>query len=198
MSRLLFAILLLLLLPHQASGQVADEAPSHVEQLTLLAAGCLESPTDDASAFRFLAQERTVSFASPLAASWTAQGKTVYQAPSDADAPLLVVTTDQAEITLERASRNTVDRTARLNLTWWLSAADGAILGTASCQATETDELTRDQALEFAVAGTTGLDPDLPPRSRILNAAQPVVLLGATAVGTYLLFNLRSRRSDGG
>lgn len=91
-----------------------------------------------------------------------------------------------------------VRRDVSVDLTWWLSSVEGNVVGTATCRERSDDVLSRDEARGFAVEGSPVLDPDLPRRSRILGAVEPVVLLGATAVGTYLLFNLRSRRSDDG
>jgi len=198
--RLLSAILFLVLSTVLSSQ--AQVPPSHEALLADVTAGCLERAVQDRGAFRFLPQGATDRVASPLVASWTDGGKTVYLEPSDASAPLLVVTTDQSDITLSRIDGNTVRREARIDLTWWLSSNEGDVLATDTCRDARSDELSRADATALAVEGSPVFNPDLPPKSRMWNGvrkvAEPVVLLGATAVGTYLLFNLRSRRSDNG
>lgn len=178
-------------------AQSGDSA-THADVLAQLTFSCLDQAVDDVEAFRFLPQGATELSASPVVSAWTDAGKTVFREPSEAEAPLLVATTDQASIDLERSGRRMVRRTASIDLTWWLSSVEGDVIGTDTCRSSVSDELSRDAARSMAVSGSSVLDPKLPPKSRLLHAAEPVVLLGATAVGTYLLFNLRSRRSDDG
>ncbi len=190
--------LFLLLLAGPAVAQTGEPAPTHAELLSNLTAACLEVAVEDTPSFRFLPQGASDLVSSPLVASWTQAGKTVYREPSDAAVSLLVVTTDQAAVDLQRLGRSRVRRTVTIDVTWWMSSFEGDVVGTDTCRSSLTDELTRVEAEAMAVNGSSILDPALPPRSRLMRAAQPVVLLGASAVGTYLLFNLRSQRSDNG
>ena len=196
--RRLFVILSLLVVSTPAFAQSGESEASHVDVLAALTADCLEPIIAGSTSFRFLAQGATDLVASPLVGSWTRAGKSVFLQPSEVSAPLLVVTTDQAMVDLQRDGRRKLKRTVSIDLTWWLSSPEGDVTGTNTCRSSTSDSLTRDQAKWMAVDGSSVLDPTIPPRSRLLQAAQPVVLLGATAVGTYLLFNLRSRRSDNG
>ena len=196
--RRLLITLSLLVISTPAFAQSGDSGVSHADVLAVLTADCLEPVIAESSSFRFLAQGATDLVASPLVGSWARAGKNVFLQPSEAPAPLLVVTTDKAEVDLQRDGRRKLKRTVSIDLTWWLSSIDGDVTGTDTCRSSKSDSLTRDQAERMAVDGSPILDPTIPPRSRLMHAAQPVVLLGATAVGTYLLFNLRSRRSDDG
>ena len=175
---------------------------SHASLLASVTEGCLEKAVGGQTAFRFLAQGATEPIASVLVAAWTSAGKTVYLQPSEAAVPLLVVTTERSAITLGRTDGGMLTRRAAVDLTWWLSSAGGDVLATHTCRDQLSDHLSRAEAKRLAVPGSQLFDPDLPPRSRLLHTArrimEPAVLLGATAVGTYLLFNLRSRRSDTG
>ena len=203
MRPLLILLLLLPVLASPASGQSASD-PGHVETLARLGASCLAEIVSQQDQFRLQTQgtlsgtSGTDMLSSPWAAAWTSEGKTVFMQPSDAVAPLLVITVDRAELMLKRSGRKHVERHDSMNLTWWLSDTDGQLLGTDSCQQAGTDRLTRSAARAMADPRSPVTNPDLPPRSRIWNAAEPAVLIGATAVGTYLLFNLRSRRADNG
>lgn len=186
-----------------AKAQTSGPA-SHAETLADLGYGCLVEAVAMHQDFRFQAQGMLAGngsggsdlMSSPLAARWTRDGKTVYRMPSDQDSPLLVMTIDRADVDLSRNGRRQVNRTVSLDLTWWLSAGDGALIDTQSCSESREDVLTREEARSLADLRSPVTNPDLPPRSRVKQALEPVVLIGATAVGTYLLFNLRSRRAD--
>lgn len=193
-QRVVLVILLLLCIAPSTRAQQA----SHSLRLAEVTAGCLEAAIETQDAFRFLAQGQSELVASPLVSTWTREGKSVYLEPSDVEAPLLVVTTDRSDVTLLREGRSAVRRIVSVDLTWWLSSVEGDVLATDTCREAIEDRLTRADARALAVDGSPVLDPALPRKSRILGAAEPIVLLGATAVGTYLLFNLRSRRSDDG
>lgn len=196
--RCFYTTLCLLALATPVFAQSGTPAPTHVDALADLTAECLETAVAETSSFRFMAQGATDLVSSPLVAEWTRTGKTVYREPSEAPAPLLVVTTDRALVDLQRENRHLLNRTVSVDLTWWMSSPEGEVTGTDTCRSSRTDTLTRDEAKSMVVAGSSVLDPAIPARSRLMQAAQPAVLLGATAVGTYLLFNLRSRRSDDG
>ena len=202
MRTCLLLICLVLFSALQAKAQ-ASGPESHAETLAELGYACLAEAVSAQDAFRFQAQGMLAGngidlLSSPLAARWTRDGKTVYRMPSEQDAPLLVVTIDRADIDMARNGRRHIDRTVALDLTWWLSAEDGALIDTQSCSKSRDDGLTREQARSLADPRSPVTNPDLPPRSRFKQALEPVVLIGATAVGTYLLFNLRSRRADNG
>lgn len=201
--RLLSLLLICALgITQHSHAQSSLQPPSHESLLASVTERCLEEAVSDHRAFRFLAQGATDHVASPLVAAWTEEDLTVYLEPSEAPVPLLVVTTDRSAVTLHRANRRTVRREVVVDLTWWLSSAGGNVLDTRTCREAANDRLSRKQAKTLAVEGSPIFDPDLPARSRVWagieRTMEPVILLGATAIGTYLLFNLRSRRSDTG
>jgi hypothetical protein len=203
-SMRLLSLLLLgaLGIAQHSHAQSSLQPPSHEALLAGLTERCLEQAINDHRAFRFRAQGATDHVASPLVARWTAQDLTVYLEPSEAPVPLLVVTTDRSAVTLHRADRRTVRREVVVDLTWWLSSAGGDVLDTQTCRDAASDRLSRKQARALAVEGSPIFDPGLPARSWVWagmeRTMEPVILLGATAIGTYLFFNLRSRRSDTG
>ncbi|MDA0378512.1 MAG: hypothetical protein O2899_03380 [Bacteroidetes bacterium] len=192
-----FILVFLSVLPARAQD-------AHADRLAGLAATCLVEVVSPLDAFRFQPQgvlagaSGTDLISSPLAATWTRAGHRVHRNPDGAELPLLVLTMDRAAVSYRRSGRRNVVRESALALTWWLSGADGAVQGTDACHLSEEDILTRDAARSLADRRSTITDPALPPRSRLRQAIEPAVLLGATAVGTYLLFHLRSRRADNG
>jgi hypothetical protein len=196
-STFLFLVALLTVLP--ARGQRA-----HADVLAELAASCVTEVVTPIEAWRFRTQgmlagaSGTDVLSSPLAAAWSRAGKRVYRDPDGAELPFLVVTVDRAAISYRRAGRRNVIRESELALTWWLSGPNGALVGTDACQQAASDTLSREAAHGLADPRSSVTDPALPPRSRLWQAVEPAVLIGATAVGTYLLFHLRSRRADNG
>lgn len=196
----IFSLLLIALLPVlPVRGQT-----THADMLAGLAASCVTDVISPLEALRFRTQgalagsSATDLLSSPLAAGWRAAGKQVYRDPDGADLPLLVITVDRAAISYRRAGRKNVSRDGEVALTWWLSGADGALQGTDTCRQTATDTLSREDARSLNDPRSPITAPELPARSRIWQAVEPAVMIGATAVGTYLLFHLRSRRADNG
>lgn len=177
---------------------------THVDVLAGMAASCTADVVSPLEGFRFRSQgmlagaSGTDLMSSPLAAEWSAAGKRVFRDPDGSDLPFLVITVDRAALTYRRDGRKSVVRDADLALTWWLSRPDGSLAGTDTCTRSESDTLSRSDAESLADPRSSVTDPALPPRSRIWQAVEPAVLIGATAVGTYLLFHLRSRRADNG
>lgn len=195
-----FLLLLIAFLPVlPARGQT-----THVDVLAGMATSCTADAVSPLEAFRFRAQgtlagaSGTDLLSSPLAASWQSAGKRVFRDPDGAELPFLVITVDRAALTYRRDGRRSVVRDAELALTWWLSRPDGSLERTDTCMRSASDTLTRSDAEDLADGRSSVTDPALPPRSRIWQAVEPAVLIGATAVGTYLLFHLRSRRADNG
>jgi len=134
---------------------------------------------------------------------WSATGKRVYRLPSpDSDTtaslPLLSYTVDKAELSYQRLSRKSLQRIVILGITYWLTASDGQVLKTDSCLTQEDDELSRADATRFEDRRFPETSPPLPAASRWRKVVEPIVLVGASAVGTYLFFNLRSRRAGSG
>ena len=192
----------------QAQGLGTQEpktsVPSHETVLAQLASTCLAPAVEGVTDFRFIAQGRAPFLASALSRMWIDENKNVHlsesppqSAESDVSSlPLLAWTIDRATIHLERAGRKSVERTSDIALTWWLSESTGRLLNTKTCSLSSSDEMTRREAEALADVRFSETNPDLPPAARWRRIVEPVVLTGATAVGTYLLFNLRSRRAD--
>lgn len=176
---------------------------NHIDIFSRMAAQCLAQAVDESSSFRLQADGQATFLTTKLVDRWSATGKKVYRLPSpDSDAtaslPLLSYTVDKAELSYQRLSRKTLQRNAILGITYWLTANDGQVLKTDSCLIQENDEISRADATRFADRRFPETSPPLPAASRWRNVVEPLVLVGASAVGTYLFFNLRSRRSGSG
>ncbi len=168
-----------------------------------MAAQCLLEAVDESSNFRVQSDGQATFLSTELVDRWSAMGKKVYRSPSpDSNAPtnlpLLSYTVDKAELSYRRLSRKSLQRTTILGITYWLTATDGQVLKTDSCLTQEDDELSRTDAGRFADHRFPETSPTLPAASRWRKVVEPIVLVGASAVGTYLFFNLRSRRAGSG
>jgi len=182
-----------------AAQEAFPEKDTHADFLSELVQECLDEVAADHSSLRIKSQGKAAFAVGHVVRNWTAAGKSIYL--DDAPGPennLLVFTVDTAEITFERINKNLLSRSAEIALTYWLSDPQGRVLQNDSCQKTADDELSRKDARALADTRYPETDPSLPSASRWRRLAEPVVLIGATAVGTYLFFNLRSRRADSG
>ena len=168
-----------------------------------MAAQCLAGAVDESSSFRVQADGQATFLSTELVHRWSATGKKVYRVPSPdsntaANLPLLSYTVDKAELSYQRLSRKSLQRFVILGITYWFTATDGQVLKTDSCLTQEDDELSRTDARRFADLRFPETSPPLPAASHWRKVVEPIVLVGASAVGTYLLFNLRSRRAGSG
>ncbi len=168
-----------------------------------MAAQCLLEAVDESSSFRLQADGQAIFLSTELVDRWSAMGKKVYRLSSpETNAPtnlhLLSYTVDKADLSYRRLSRKSLQRNAVLGITYWLTATDGQVLKTDSCLTQEDDELSRTDAERFADRRFPETSPSMPAASRWRKVVEPIVLVGASAVGTYLFFNLRSRRAGSG
>jgi len=107
-----------------------------------------------------------------------------------------------ANVVLKRNGRNRLDRTVSLGLTFKLfeQAVDTSnkLIDSGTCSSERTDTIQRDAISALSYEGFPETSPAVPAKGGWKRFIKPAVLIGATAVGTYLFFNLRSRRSDSG
>lgn len=200
MSRIICIILLCLFCVAPGVAQEAHpEKKSHADFLSGMIQECLEDVAKDLSSFRVRSQGRATFAVGYVVRNWTSEGKSIFleDTPGPAN-DLLVFTVDAADISWSRIRKNLLSRSGNIALTYWLSDPQGRVLQNNTCQKTEEDEMSRADAKALADSRFPETDPSLPPASRWRRIAEPVVLIGATAVGTYLFFNLRSRRADSG
>ncbi len=116
----------------------------------------------------------------------------------------LVYDVELAKVALERKGRNQLTRRVSLGLHFQVlgpaidQQTPRIVINAGTCTDTKTDVIERTLAPDLAFDGFSATSPIIPPASRFRRFIQPVVLVAASAVGTYLFFNLRSRRADGG
>jgi len=130
-----------------------------------------------------------------LVEDWIDQGREGFT-PDVEGHPLLRIQVDAATITYERDGRRHLNRIAELALTYALTGADGRIRTESTCSDRLEDRVSRDQAEALADDRFAATQPVIPGPSGLRRWLEPVVLVSASAVGTWLFFNLRSRRAD--
>ena len=207
--------LLLVVATCAASLRPVAAQQSHADMLGGMAVRCLTPVVASADSFRVTFEGAAAFIETELLRTWIDEGRTVLtgtapegrdpakQAPEDdaRDAPTsderhLRVAIDEAEVHLERAGGGMLERTAHVAVTYRFQAPTGRLLAADTCRATDRNTFDADLAASLADDRYAGTNPDIPDTSRLRRIVEPVVVIGAAAVGTWLFFNLRSRRSD--
>lgn len=180
-------------------------APPGVAQTTNLAlfqtmaADCLAPVPGTLGAFRVAISPAQPYLRTALLERWQAEGRTVYLADSVQATPAyarLVVATEQVQMSYARAGRHALRRTATLHLRYTLTAPDGRVLDDGRCERQTADTLARrDKALVEHPAFPETQAP-MPERGWLRRTLEPAVLTATVLLTTYLLFSLRSSRTD--
>lgn len=179
-----------------ASLRPASAQPSHADMLSEMAERCLGPVVDPTDSVRVDFDGTPAFMETHLLRTWIDEGRTVLTGDGSATATRLNVILNDAGVELVRASRGMLERTALLAITYRLTAASGAVLAADTCRSSDQDLIDADVAGSLADDSFAGTSPDIPTTSRLRRIVEPVVVIGAAAIGTYLFFNLRSRRSD--
>lgn len=112
----------------------------------------------------------------------------------------LRIDVDEGSLRYVRAPRRAaepLERRIRVGLRYTMTQPDGTILASDSCVEDRSDLHSRRLANALADPRWSVTNPDIPQTGRWRRTLQPAVLVAATAIGTYLFFNLRSDRADG-
>lgn len=192
---------LLLLAACAAVPLPATAQETHAEMLGRMTGDCLMPVAASADSFRVTFDEAPAILRTILLSRWLDDGRTVLADETADDvtsrpAAHLVVSIDEADVALERAGRGMLERAALVAVQYRFTAASGRVLAADTCRSSERDAFDRDRAGALAHNGYSGTSPEIPTTSRFRRIVEPVIVTGAAAIGTYLFFNLRSRRSD--
>lgn len=158
-----------------------------------LARECLTETTDTLHAFRLAAPDTMPYVRAALASEWNAGGKRVYVDGLPAETlPVLRYVVRHASVAYDRRGAGAVERDVRLTLHATLTRADGSVLDDHLCTLRRTQSLQGIHLsdLEDPLYPETRGDP--PRGGWIRRYLEPVVTVGAIAVGIFLFFSLRS------
>ena len=194
---------LLVIVAFLAVPQPVYSQTSNVSVYQELAVGCFGNVPDDLPAFKVAPPSRMPFIRSALVTHWTQQGSRVFLADSvysEMPDPLAQLTygVETAQVRYARLKKKRMARTVELVMPATLHSASGEVLYDNTCRQEKTDtlaiaDLNRIQSSTYPE--TTASPPKAGWSRRIL---EPVVLTGATVVGVYLFFTLRSTGSDDG
>lgn len=174
---------------------------SHRNALVNIALSCFKPVLSESSAIQIQASDRSTIIAPGVEEGLLSQGFTI---SAESGTVRLVYDVELAQVVLENAAQNQLTRRVVLGLNYqMLGSVDGGetlgtVLKAGTCSDSATDLIERELALELAYDGFSVTNPSIPPKRGIARFVQPLILVAASAVGTYLFFNLRSRRADGG
>lgn len=182
-------------LPRPAAAQ-----DTHADVLGGMVEDCLGPAVADADTFRVAFEGVPGFMETRLIAHWLDEGRVVLagEASGEDDAADLHLhaAIDEAGVVLDRAGGGMLERTARIVVTYRLTASTDRVLAADTCRSSEQDVIDGDLAESLADGRYSGTSPEIPSTSRLRRFVEPVVVIGAAAIGTYLFFNLRSSRSD--
>ena len=171
---------------------------SHVEQLQDIASACLATSPGKFMVFGLNSDAAAPYIRQSLFDRWKAEERKIYAADSLASIPILTFRVLEKKVELYRAGKNRVGRTARLSLSIQLTGPDGELLSDHLCADIRTDTLSTESARSMVDPRFPETNVSPPVGGWFRRYLQPAVIIGASAIGTYLFFNLRSRRTDSG
>ena len=192
-----------------SSSQLLSQPLSHRNVLADIALQCVLINIETASPIHIEGKGLAPIVAPGLEAGLLEQGYQLTN-PSNLGAGRdFVYAVDLAVVDLKRSGRKQVVRTVSLGMSFQIwdrsgeetpeNNASGAVLTqSGTCSDVHVDSVDRTLLSSLSYAGFPETNPAQPATGGLRRFLEPAILIGATAVGTYLFFNLRSRRADSG
>ncbi|MDA1028946.1 MAG: hypothetical protein O3B41_07835 [Bacteroidetes bacterium] len=182
-----------------AGSSPAFSQISHRNALVNIALSCFTPVLSGSSAIQIQASDRSDIISPGVEQGLLSRGFTI---STESGKAKLVYDVELAQVVLENAAQNQLTRRVTLGLNYQvLGSGDGeetlsTVLNSGTCSDSTTDLIEREMASKLAYDGFSVTNPAIPPKKGITRYIQPLILIAASAVGTYLFFNLRSRRAD--
>lgn len=174
---------------------------THLEQLQKLSIQCVRDVLTSLDKFELEADDRSPYIRSAITNYSMAEGKDVFSPDSLQGVPALPRFQYQITdigIELTTSSKNSVQRKTRLAMHYMLTGPEGQVVADNDCDRNQVDEVNLDALDELNDARYTETQAYFERRSWIERSLTPAVIMGAAVIGTYLFFNLRSKRSSDG
>ena len=174
-------------------AQDASDAESHLQVAARILVECAQSVLTEQEPFRF----DTESVPEPLSIEIMRilaeeNGHRLENLPASSSLQLEI---DRMGIEWQSVGRKQLRRHVTASSTAIFTSSDGAVTSN-SCANTRSALVSREAAETLSDPDIAALQPAIPLKKGLRRVLEPIVLIGASAVGTYLLFNLRSRRTD--
>ncbi len=179
-----------------ARPAVAQDAPvGHADRVAEVIVTCLAPVVEtDGAAYRLVWSGGYAFLETRLAARLLDAGVEL----GGGDKPALRVDLERADIAFRRVGGRTLERTVQAGIGYTVTRPDGTVGAADVCEGSLVDRMDRRTAESLSDPQSGLTQPALPRTGVWSRFVEPVVLVGATAIGTWLFFNLRSKRADGG
>ena len=190
-----------LLLTVFCSATISAAQPAHVDRLQEAGLRCLAGAPAGVESVTLAAHARAPYLRSAFVEAWRRQGISVFETDSlgaAADRAAFRYDVEEVRIAFERAGSGVVARAARVSLHYMLIAPNGMILADELCSGETTDTLETEAIAGLVDARYPETDVEFERGGLFRRIIQPAVIFGAAVIGTYLFFNLRSKRTEGG
>ncbi len=190
----------LLLLAMSATFAVAQTPTLTLFQT--MAVECLAPVPDTLRTFGLATPAVPPYLRTALLERWHAEGRAVYLAdstqatPASSALPRLLAATEQVRVVYARVGRRTLRRTATLHLRYTLTAPDGRVLDDGRCERVAADTLARRDKSRVENPVFPETQAPLPEQGWLRRTLEPAVLAATVVLTAYLLFTLRSNRTD--
>ena len=181
------------------TARPAQAQPTHVQQLQELGIRCLGNVPGNLGSFRLDGDESAPYLPSALFSYWSDNDRQVFDNDTlrtDVRLPVLFYRLENVGIDLKRAKSGGILRTASLGVRYRLSGPGGQILADNQCSDSLTDTLSVERARAYADPRYSETNIEPPQGGWFRSVLEPAVIAGAAAIGAYLFFNLRSRRTN--
>ena len=192
---------LLIIVIFTLTSAPAQAQSSHLEQLQIAGIECMGNVLANVASFELDADERAPYLRPALVSHWMAEGHTVYTADSsnvDLMLPKFQYRVDDVGIDVRRLGSGLVERTVSVAMRYVLTGPDSQILADNMCSRELVDSLDAHLANSLADARYAETNIQYEDEGWIHRVLEPAIIVGAAVIGTYLFFNLRSKRSDDG
>ncbi|GMQ82335.1 MAG: hypothetical protein BMS9Abin05_1784 [Rhodothermia bacterium] len=183
------------------TSALAQAQSSHLEQLQTAGIECIGGVLANVESFELDADERAPYLRPALVSHWMAEGRTVYAADSsnvDLKLPRFQYRVDDIGVDVRRLGSGLVERTASVAMRYVLTGPDSQILADNMCRRELVDSLDASLTNSLADARYAETNIQYNEKGWMYRVLEPAIIVGAAVIGTYLFFNLRTKRSDDG
>lgn len=183
------------------TGVGAQAQSSHMQQLQTAGIECIGDVLANVDSFELDADTRAPFLRPALVAKWKDEGHTVYSADSTTAGlklPRFQYRIDDVRIGVRSLGSGSVERTASVSMRYILTGPDSQILADNLCSREIVDSFDANLAKGLTDARYEETNIEYDVKGWMNRVLEPVIIVGAAVIGTYLFFNLRSKRSDDG
>jgi hypothetical protein len=173
----------------------AQPAPTNAEVYQELAVRCLGTAID-ADSLILESPARMPYLRGGLVEAWKQRDIGVFER-DNLRLPRVWYTIEHATVTYRRANRREWSRHVDLGLRYSITTPDGRVVSENSCRQHKHDIIPAAERLRLESPAHPETQAVAPAPGFVRRYVEPAVLIGATAVTTWLFFNLRSRSSSG-